>query len=673
MSIDMITNTVQIFISYKDEHRRICSDILKPIQTGCALADHMYDGMLRDNAGENISHLNPIYNELTAQYWVWKNYTKIGNPNYVGFMHYRRHLLFNTDKNLPKERWICAQSPFFRYSYMDEDYMEYLDTEHIYQAIEGVDCVLPKVLDYRNFVFKNLIDDYRNLGQQSLDHFYSLFDIIKALYPTYREVADKVRNGSRKYVANMFVMSKQLFFEYCEFLFAIEEEILSQIDFSNMSRQAMRVGGYLGELLLTVFVEQKKVEGKYKFRELNASYIENCDTQELMPAFPDNNTVVGVSSSNHYVPYLSVYLQSIQQVASLSNNYDIIVFQRDITEENKERLRSCIKSKNISLRFINPEPYLRQYNLKFPAHYNLECYFRLTSPILLKNFDKILYTDADLIFMEDPARLYKTDISGYPLCACKDLMWGMMLNIPSARNWLGYAENILKLERPYEYFNTGVMVINIREFRMNDYAKKILELASRTTFRILEQDALNSFFQTSIKYLDTAWNVPILHREFKKTIRYMPFTLEKQYFVNKKSPFVIHFAGGFKPWQYPDEDCAEIWWNYAKKTSYYEIILHRLIEFNISKTPDREDVIKFRKEFSDIHFPNLHWHFTQIDNNFKCIYAMLHPITFRMKKIRYKILAALSFGERHSKYQRKYDSLKSLLKNVTVLKKHMKN
>lgn len=67
---------VKIFISYHDEHYRIKSNILTPIQTGCANAPRLFKGMLHDNEGENISDRNDKYCELSAQYWVWKIITR---------------------------------------------------------------------------------------------------------------------------------------------------------------------------------------------------------------------------------------------------------------------------------------------------------------------------------------------------------------------------------------------------------------------------------------------------------------------------------------------------------------------------------------------------------------------------------------------------------------------
>lgn len=49
-------------------------------------------GELCDNAGQNISKYNPYLNEMTGIFWVASHYKELGDPEYVGFNHYRRHL-----------------------------------------------------------------------------------------------------------------------------------------------------------------------------------------------------------------------------------------------------------------------------------------------------------------------------------------------------------------------------------------------------------------------------------------------------------------------------------------------------------------------------------------------------------------------------------------------------
>ncbi len=76
------------------------SKILLPIQVGTALGKEKLENMLADDTGENISEKNPMYCELTAQYWAWKNL----EADYYGFFHYRRYLNFS-DRKYKEDRW----------------------------------------------------------------------------------------------------------------------------------------------------------------------------------------------------------------------------------------------------------------------------------------------------------------------------------------------------------------------------------------------------------------------------------------------------------------------------------------------------------------------------------------------------------------------------------------
>ena len=72
--------SAKIFVTYKDRHKILKSNIITPIQTGRAIAREVFEEMIGDDTGDNISHLNDKYCEASAMYWAWKNYEKIGNP-----------------------------------------------------------------------------------------------------------------------------------------------------------------------------------------------------------------------------------------------------------------------------------------------------------------------------------------------------------------------------------------------------------------------------------------------------------------------------------------------------------------------------------------------------------------------------------------------------------------
>ena len=102
-----------ILTVYHKKDLLIESNIVKPIQVGkdllskkkdansVKLQKWLSDSMIGDNTGDNISSKNSYYNEMTALYWAWKNYEKLGNPKRIGLMHYRRHFYVN---KAPKRR-----------------------------------------------------------------------------------------------------------------------------------------------------------------------------------------------------------------------------------------------------------------------------------------------------------------------------------------------------------------------------------------------------------------------------------------------------------------------------------------------------------------------------------------------------------------------------------------
>ena len=320
------------------------------------------------------------------------------------------------------------------------------------------------------------------------------------------------------------------------------------------------------------------------------------------------------------------------------------------------------------LRFADPTSLLNNYDLKFPSEYSLECYFRLTAPLMLPDYDKVIFTDADLIFQCDPAILYNIDLDGKPLAACKDLMWSAFLKYKNA-DWLEYAEETLMLENPYEYFNTGVMLLNIKLFNKEEYSKKLLEYVSKTTFRILEQDGLNSFFQTNIKYLDTAWNYPVANSLYRRFISLMPEENRIKYKQDSLHPFVIHWAGREKPWTNVNIEKADIWWKYAKEASFYESILLRMAQFQDARLSTLyNEIEKFNNELVQFHYPNINNSMIQSEYEIKLLFILKRILCFKLRKFRYFLFKTFLFGNVRKRYKQKYLKLKQIINDSKMLR-----
>jgi len=251
-------NKVKIFISYKEKHELLKSDILQPIQTGRAIAKENFDGMIGDDAGDNISVDNPRYNELSAQYWVWKHYDEIGNPEYAGFMHYRRHFVF--DKTLDyadNEPWFPGMS-IFKFDNFDSEHRENISDKNILKTLnENYDCYVLKSYDVRFFHNNDLYmkEHYISTIPGARRYIWNVFyNAVKNYSPEYSKLIDEFAFGHVLNPCNMFIMKKELFFEYSQFCFDILKIVDENVDSSRFSSQEKRFLGYLCEYLLTIFV-----------------------------------------------------------------------------------------------------------------------------------------------------------------------------------------------------------------------------------------------------------------------------------------------------------------------------------------------------------------------------------------------------------------------------------
>ena len=84
-----------------------------PVQAGAAIAPVRF-AMQGDDTGDNISHLNPIYSELTVAYWIMKNADRT-QADAWGLCHYRRYFIENKYKLYLKREADTITEPLKKY------------------------------------------------------------------------------------------------------------------------------------------------------------------------------------------------------------------------------------------------------------------------------------------------------------------------------------------------------------------------------------------------------------------------------------------------------------------------------------------------------------------------------------------------------------------------------
>lgn len=206
---------IKILVSYHKDSERIESEIITPIHVGAKNCTVNLK-MLRDDEGINISDKNDKYCELTAQYWAWKNL----DADFYGFMHYRRHFVF---KDI--EYHFEDGTPAI-YSSINEKYKEEigLNDDVINHCVEGADIILPLKVDTSTWGAISNEVQFSCLENLHAVDFHRVCETVIELYPEYADAVQEFRTDHYAYWYNMFIMKREIFLEYSEWLFSILQE-----------------------------------------------------------------------------------------------------------------------------------------------------------------------------------------------------------------------------------------------------------------------------------------------------------------------------------------------------------------------------------------------------------------------------------------------------------------
>lgn len=236
---------IKILVATHKKYDMPSESIYLPIHVGREGKQEL--GYQGDNQGDNISLKNSNYCELTGLYWAWKNL----NCEVIGLSHYRRYF---TNKN---------KLQIFMNKENKMDLI--LNEDEITDILNKVDIIVPKK---RNYYIETIYSHYKNAHHiKDLDE---TRNIIEELCPEYLESFDIVMNGKTLHLYNMFVMKKELFDEYCEWMFSILFELEKRVDISEYDAYQSRIFGFISERLFNVWILQKKL----LFKEIDVVNIE---------------------------------------------------------------------------------------------------------------------------------------------------------------------------------------------------------------------------------------------------------------------------------------------------------------------------------------------------------------------------------------------------------------
>ena len=259
---------------------------------------------------------------------------------------------------------------------------------------------------------------------------------------------------------------------------------------------------------------------------------------------------------NHYAVLLATLIKSIESNHHTDEKLTFFLVDDGVSVKSKRRINDSINPENTTLHWLPIVDCLPE-NTKLPIDKGslpLSIYIRLFIPYFIPKYvKKIIFLDVDMVMLEDISKLWNTDIGDKIVAAVQDQF------IQIVSRW-GGVNNYKELGIPpdNEYFNAGLMIVDIPKWEEAGITKKVLACITenKNSISFYDQYGLNAILYKNWHRLHPLWN--------------------RFAYSEEEKPYLIHFTGRKPIYKtYPfNENYRDIFYHYLKQTEWqgFELI-----------------------------------------------------------------------------------------------------
>lgn len=244
-----------------------------------------------------------------------------------------------------------------------------------------------------------------------------------------------------------------------------------------------------------------------------------------------------ITDSNYFQPAL-VTIESLLSTTSRDIEVRCILTERNHinTEKLKEEIELKHPNSNVSFIYFD-DSLLKDVKPKF--HVSRAAYVKIYLPEILGDWDKCIFLDSDLLIRKEIGNLWDNSLQ-------KDSNKGI------AAVWNpGYVKDnaVIGLDDEEKTFNSGVMVMNLKNMRNNESSKALETFIKNFNHLTVlnDQAAFNAIFKRDWESIPLYWNAQYkLYLEGATKIG-----ISKEDLIDiRKNPAILHFTTSSKPWKY---------------------------------------------------------------------------------------------------------------------------
>ncbi|MFI3300975.1 MAG: glycosyltransferase family 8 protein [Candidatus Gastranaerophilales bacterium] len=264
-------------------------------------------------------------------------------------------------------------------------------------------------------------------------------------------------------------------------------------------------------------------------------------------------------SSQYFIRHTLAMIISLLNNSKNNLSYNFYIIEQDISVADKKRVESVLKEKcKIEYIKVSNEVIDRFFNIKVSSHVTNLTYSKVILPDIFPKLDKILFLDSDMIVLNDIEELWNIEFGNSLICAAEDVGASYI----AKRLWGGTSSK--------RYYNTGVMLIDLKGMRDFDYKNKINTITQEQSDKYLigEQDIISDVFNEKISPINIKWNM--YHKYHPNFANFIAAGIKDEIICACKKPSIVHFVGPDKPWHVNStHEYKNEYMKYYKQTPFY--------------------------------------------------------------------------------------------------------
>ncbi len=191
--------------------------------------------------------------------------------------------------------------------------------------------------------------------------------------------------------------------------------------------------------------------------------------------------------------------------------------------------------------------------------FGTHAWMRMLLPEMLPQLQRVLYLDSDVVVCEALDALWATELGEHWIAA--------VVNPLYPHQSLKRLEP-LGISRPLDYFNSGVLLMDLQQLRAHAISEALLRYAEAAHADLLypDQDVLNAVLKGRWLALHPRYNAQSPFYDLRPGD--LPFTraIVKE---TCKHPAIVHYSGLFKPWMDASgHPLRRLYWKHLEQTPW---------------------------------------------------------------------------------------------------------